>query len=87
MNPKTDEQQKVAAKRLLEIEFNRAYSGLKRSVKTLCAERGVISVKLHLKYLEENPTTQLPRKNINHAQTVECYKESISEYLSEINYK
>lgn len=61
------------------VRFNRMYAGLKRTIKTQCAE-GLRSVELQLAFLKDHPNTKMPKPEFSHSQLVQCYSEAIEEY-------
>jgi hypothetical protein len=71
--------EQIAEKEAAETH-NRRVAGFVRSLKSECSDYGLRSVELKLEFLEQNPTTRLPKPYFDHAQTVACFRRAINEY-------
>lgn len=81
MSKKEKTQEQLAEENL---QFWRAYSGFKRSLKVSCKKEGLRSVELKLEFLRQNPKTILPRADLDYKNTLLCFEEAIQEYKSSI---
>lgn len=76
--------QKGLAKKI----FNQCKEGGKAATKAGKNQPKTLrTVELQLVFLKDNPDTQLPVKELNHAETVQAWETGIADYKLDISFK
>jgi hypothetical protein len=69
------------AERDLRVKINRKCAGLRRTVLKECEEKGLRNIELQIEHLKSHPRTKLPRPEIGHARTIECFEMARDKYV------
>lgn len=81
---KTEEKKKVKKEPTPDDLRRKAYQALRRKILKNCKEGGYHVQKTSLEYFKNNPEVSLPSRLLTREQTVDCYEQTINEYIEQL---